>query len=214
MTRIQPELDELTDAQIDALAATLDAAPRDAGDDKLLAALHDLPRLGKQPTWTDLERDIRRAVDSQSRLRAWWHSRWATIVRIGVPIGVAAAIALLFIVQRAPHPASSITPTVATVSAASISPASTTDAAAVPSLWLNGSEVDLSGIDDDDAEDLLDSLDDPPAPRPSVRHHEHHDEHGPEVASDMLRSMDLTWVDHLDDKQLDTLDSYLAHQPG
>ena len=86
-------------------------------------------------------------------------------------------------------------------------------AAAEPAatLWLNGSEVDLSGIDDDDADDLLDSLDDPPAPRHS---HIRHDDRGPEVATDMLRSMDLTWIDHLDDSQLDTLDTYLDHQPG
>lgn len=154
----------------------------------LVAKLRALPGEGREPDWSQLEREIARAVGPSVPV-PWWRSwRWL------VPGGALAAVAVIaLVVIRHPH-----APIVAvTHPDAGGAPAPVAEAAPPPSaataLWLDGQAVDVGDVDPTLL--LLDDVDG-----------------ADELADDsgtLLPADDLRWIDSLDDRALDRAEHWL-----
>ncbi|HET9989991.1 MAG TPA: hypothetical protein VFQ65_15780 [Kofleriaceae bacterium] len=162
----------------------------------LVAKLRALPGEGREPDWSQLEREIAGAVGPRVPL-PWWRTwRWL------VPAAGLAALAViaLFVMH---HPTA---PTVAvTRPDAGSAPAPVAEAApptsADTALWLDGQAVDVGDVDP-----TLLLLDD--------------SDGADELADDsgtLLPADDLRWIDSLDDHALDRAEHWLkkkGHAPG
>ena len=154
----------------------------------LVAKLRALPGEGREPDWSQLEREIALAVGPRVPL-PWWRSwRWL------VPAAALAAVAVIaLVVINHPH-----APTVAvTHPDAGGAPAPVAEAAPPTStgtaLWLDGQAVDVGDVDPTLL--LLDDVDS-----------------SDELADDsgtLLPADDLRWIDSLDDRALDRAEHWL-----
>ena len=147
----------------------------------LITELRTLPPEGSEPDWTALEREIRIAVGTTvpSRWRLW---RW--LVPVGT-LAVTAAVMLLVI----HHPASEPKVAMPILRHDAGVPAPAAELPGGGALWLDGQIVEL---DDVDTTDLLDDEDT-----------------GGDVATGLLPTGDLRWVDALDDSAIDRAESWL-----
>ncbi len=187
--------------------ALLEAEPaaRDeaAATRRLLGELRALPGEGREPDWTQLDRQIREAVGPAvpAARRGWL--RWL------VPAGVLASAAVIVIVllhdprPRAPdprRPARSAAPVaLRTLDAARPAPVQAADAPDDEAeVWLDGEAVGVGDVD------------------PGVLYDE--DEGASDELADdrqlLLPADDLRWIDALDDRALDRAEQWLDREHG
>lgn len=152
-------------------------------EQQLVARLRALPGEGREPDWTQLEREIHAAVGPQIPLPWWRQLRWL------VPLGALGALAVILVIvsgQREPaqvavvaHDAAVAAPTVETRQP---------DTA----VWLDGQAVEVG-----------DEVD------PSVLIYDDVEDGDAIAGTGLLPADDLRWVDALDDRALDRAEHWL-----
>jgi len=161
-----------------------DARADEAATRELLGQLRDLPPLGTEPSWSDLEQAIGREVGPDVPRVPWWrrHLKW---IESTVAVAATAAVALVWLSRGEPQEVTA--PTVPHVVEAQ-----TPNAVA---LWLDNEAVEVR---ESDALQLLDDFDD------EIQ----------ALASEGDGSEDelLEYVDGLDDNALERAERWLEHE--
>lgn len=153
-------------------------------EDKLVAQLRALPGEGREPDWTQLEREIQAAVGPQVPLPWWRQLRWL------VPIGALGAVAVIVLVMIGKHEPAHVATTLH--DAGVTVPTPVAEQSKEEPLWLDGQAVEL-GDDVDPSVLIYDDVED-----------------GDAVAgTGLLPADDLRWVDSLDDGALDRAEHWL-----
>jgi hypothetical protein len=172
----------------------------------LVETLRGLPPEGQEPDWNALEESIRRRTRMQPTFVPWWRD-----VRYIAPLGAVAAIAVVVLIVKimgASRPAAPGKPASASVDR----PSDRTDGEAFdvgPMVWIDGQPVDLDSLDTVqlelapfDSSDLIDA----DSTGASTR------------SSDLLEGADtgvlpvsdFTWLESLDDAELQRVERWLA----
>jgi anti-sigma factor RsiW len=158
----------------------------EAATRELLDGLRDLPPLGNEPSWTQLEQAIGREVGSEVPRVPWWRRnlKW---IESGLALATVAAVAMLWISRGEPveavqhnveHPREQ----------------PTSDKVA---LWVNDDAVEVGA---DDAQRLIDDFDDEIQALAT-------EDDGSD--NSLLPTTTLEWVDGLDDKSLENAERWL-----
>jgi anti-sigma factor RsiW len=159
----------------------------EAATRELLDGLRDLPPLGNEPSWTQLEQAIGREVGGEVPRLSWWRRnlKW---IESGLALATVAAVAMLWIsrgepVEAVQHP---------NVEHPREQP--TSDKVA---LWVNDDAVEVGEAD---AQRLIDDFDDEIQALAT-------EDDGSD--NSLLPTTTLEWVDGLDDKSLENAERWL-----
>jgi hypothetical protein len=191
------ELDADERKRVDALLASDATARADAEATRdLLGKLREMPPVGVEPSWSDLEAAIAREVGSSVPRRPWWRT-WRWMIPTAALAATAAVAVILLISDRDPDPPASLAKTHDTpANIVAPAPESPTDV-----VWIDEQAVDLDSIN---ADELLGSLAD------DIHHAMAGDDDT--AATGLLPASDLGWIDNLDDKALDRAEKFLEHK--
>jgi len=171
----------------DATARADEAATRE-----LIGQLREIPPLGIEPSWSDLEAAIAREIATTVPRRPWWRT-WRWVIPTAALAATAAIAIILF--YRADQPAPSLT--------RSEPPVKHVEAPAPPIsqvLWIDEQAIDLDSVNADEA---FDSLGDLPGDDALA---------DDSAATGLLPAADLGWIDNLDDKALERAETFLEHK--
>jgi hypothetical protein len=171
----------------DATARADEAATRE-----LLGQLREMPPIGVEPSWTDLEAAIAREVGDAPPRKPWWRTwRWV------IPTAALAATAVIAIllVHRSDQPVPSLTH--------NDTPIKHVDVPAPPAqvLWIDEQAIDLDSVN---ADELFGELDDDLPSDDALA--------DDSAATGLLPAADLGWIDNLDDKSLERAETFLEHK--
>jgi len=173
----------------DATARADEAATR-----ALIGQLREMPAIGVEPSWSDLEAAIARTIDGTAMPRRPWWRTWRWVIPTAA-LAATAAIAIILL-HREDQPTPSLT--------RSETPVKHVEAPVPPVsqvLWIDEQAIDLDSVNADEAFDSLG--DDLPGDDALA---------DDSAATGLLPAADLGWIDNLDDKAIERAETFLEHK--
>jgi hypothetical protein len=169
-----------------------EAAAEAAAVRAMIGELRALPHEGREPEWSVLEREIRRAVGPQ--VPNGWLRAWGWLIPVGALVTGAVIVLLLAHPDR--EVVSAPAPIAERAHVAALPPGEGPPAG--EAIWLDGEAVELGDV------------------APSFSNEDAGDDTSEALAdeSGLLPATNLDWIDDLDERALERAEAWLDHKKG